>query len=81
MPIPGTTTGAAELIKQRLTKGQAWLISHYDAYMDDEMDPEEWYRAFDLWDGLDHLIRWVYGFKGCPVGGCKEGPIICRGCV
>jgi len=67
-----------ERIKKRLAKGQTWLISHYDAYMDDEMDPEEWYRAFDLWDGLDYLIRW----EGCPVGGCHYmAPIGCRGCA
>ncbi len=72
---------ALERIKKRLTNGQKWLISYYDAYMDDEMDPKEWYTAFDLWDGLDCILRLVYRHEGCSVGQCKEGPIVCRGCV
>lgn len=72
----------SELLVHRLQKGHDWLIANYDAYMDDKLDAEHWHRAFNAWDGLDHMLRTVYGYKGCPIGSnCSEdSPIICRSC-
>jgi hypothetical protein len=76
-PVKGS-----ELLVHRLQKGHDWLIANYDSYMDGKLDDEHWYRAFNAWDGLDHMLRTVYGYKGCPIGSncSEESPIICRSC-
>ena len=72
----------------RLRKGQDWLIQEYDALMDmpdlglGSRREAKFLEALDLWDNLDQMLRFIYGFKSCPmIGVCRrDAPVVCRAC-
>ena len=76
-------TGLAPLLK-RLRAGQAWLVAHYDAYMDG-LEPEGPYVASLIaWDTLEKLLRTLYHFEGCicESGACDpDAPVWCSACA
>ena len=76
-------TGLAPLLA-RLRAGQAWLVAHYDAYMDG-LEPEGPYVASLIaWDTLEKLLRTLYHFEGCicESGACApEAPVWCSACA
>ena len=80
---------AADRIIARLRKGQPWLCSEYNALMalpDLGLgSPREakWLEWLDVWDSLDQILRFVYGFTHCPqIGVClADAPVVCRACA
>jgi len=72
------STGLAALL-ERLRSGQAWLVEHYDAYMDGEYPETTFVSGLVLWPSLEKLLRRLYGHQGCvnETGAClAAAPVV-----
>ena len=80
-----------ESIIARLQKGHGWLMQNHihllsqkDVGIGTTLETV-FLDAYDLWDGLDHLLRHLWDYKGCVMGEGKacpaDSPIYCRGCA
>ena len=73
-----------EICRQRLVKGQAWLVEHWARWPDPAMANDQLFgEAFWVWVDLEKEIR-VLGYEGCVIGpgGCHPtAPVVCDACV
>lgn len=75
----------AELLLDRLRKGQSWISKQHALWRSDHTtlaDDAEFSRVWDSWWRLDAKLRASHGFQGCiyGIGGpCPEG-FPCLGC-
>lgn len=64
-------------IENRMINGRVFLVDVWKNLIENP-DDEELSRSFShhlhLWASLDDDLRNIYGYEGCPVGGCDRDP-------
>ena len=75
-----------DVILSRLRVGHIWLTERHRFWVaggSGAASDDVFLRGLDLWDGLEFVLRSVYGYQGCIMesGVClDESPVGCRYC-
>ena len=82
------TSVGCDLVLERLHRGQEWLASEWRGLRDSvAIDPKKdrlLLGGIDQWVYLEQMLRYIYGFTGCPmaIGRCHDdAPVRCSSCA